>query len=155
TRRQLGRLALGSIPALAAAGSKIDSTIQGVRIGASGYSFAALKLDDALQAMRQIGLGVGEVWYRHIEPKLPRQELRAWRISAPLNIFQNVAKKYDDAGIDIVAFTFDMKEDFTDKELDRGFQMAHALGTNRIATSTTFSVVPRILPLMEKYKIEV
>jgi len=155
TRRQFGRIGLGSLPVLAAAGSKIDSTIHGVRIGASGYSFAALNLDDALQAMRQIGLGVGEVWFRHIEPKLPREQLRDWRLSAPLEIYRNIAKKYGDAGISIIAFTIDMKDDFSDEELDRGFQMAHALGISRIATSTTFSVVRRLLPLMEKYETEV
>lgn len=158
SRRQFARFATGALPiavARAAATKKIDSTIAGVRIGASGYSFQSLPLDAAIQAMRQIGLGSVEVWFRHIEPKLPRQQLREWRLSAPLDEYSRVARKYEEAGIDIVAFTYDMKEDFTDAELDRGFEMARALGASRIATSSTFRVAARLVPLMERHRIQV
>jgi sugar phosphate isomerase/epimerase len=154
SRRHFGKLALGSLTMAAARGS-IDSTFGGVRIGVSGYSFQALPLDEAILAMKQIGLGACEVWSRHIEPKLPRDQLREWRLSVPLDEFRNVARKYEGAGIDIVAFTFDMKEDFSDGELDRAFQMARALGAPRIATSTTLTVANRLVPLMEKYQMEV
>lgn len=154
SRRALGKLALGSV--LTAPGrAAIDSTIHGVRIGASGYSFQSLSLDESIVAMKQIGVGACEVWFRHIEPKLPRDQLREWRLSAPLDEFRNVARKYEDAGIGIVAYTFDLKEDFSDGELDRAFRMTLALGAPRIATSTTFSVVDRLVPLMKKYGLEV
>jgi sugar phosphate isomerase/epimerase len=135
--------------------AKIDSTIEGVRIGASGYSFQALPLDGAIQAMKAIGLGACEVWFRHIEPKMSREDLRTWRLSAPLQIFRDVRDKYKEAGIEMVAYTFDMKDDFTDAELERGFRMATALGVNRIAMSTTFTVAARLVPLMEKYGMDV
>ncbi len=157
SRRDFGKLTLGTLPVVAAA-SKIDSTIGGVRIGATGYSFQALSLDDSIQAMRQLGLGMTEVWFRHIEPPrgtLSREQLREWRLSVPLDQFQSVANKYADAGIDIVAFTYDLKDDFTDAELDRVFQMTRALGVNRIATSTTLSVAARLVPLMARYRVEV
>jgi sugar phosphate isomerase/epimerase len=48
-----------------------------------------------------------------------------------------------------------MRDDFTDPELDRGFQMAQAMGVKRIATSTTLTVANRLRPLMEKYNMEV
>jgi hypothetical protein len=105
--------------------------------------------------MQRIGLGFVEVWSRHIEPKLTREALRDWRLSVLLDEYRKVAEKYRAAGIEIVALTFDMKEDFSVEELDRGFEMARALGTGRIATSTTFRVAERLLPLMEKYRIEV
>jgi sugar phosphate isomerase/epimerase len=157
SRRGFCKLGLSALP-VAAAASKIDSTVHGVRIGASGYSFQALSLDDSIQAMRQIGLGATEVWFRHVEPargRLSREQLRKWRLSVPLDRFSTVANKYADAGIDIVAFTYDMKDDFTDSELDRVFQMTQALGVNRIATSTTLTVAARLVPLMEKYHVEV
>lgn len=154
SRRHFTQAALASV-SVAAAQPQIDSTIDGVRIGVSGYSFQALPLDGAVAAMQRIGLGRCEVWYRHIEPKLSREALREWRLSVSLDEFRKVAQKYHDAGIEIVAYTFDMKEDFTDAELERGFAMALALGAPRIATSTTFRVVERILPLMEKHRIEV
>jgi sugar phosphate isomerase/epimerase len=154
TRRTLGRLALGSIAA-APSWAKIDSTIHGVRIGVSGYSFQHASLDEAIAMMKTIGLGATEVWFRHIEPKTSREELRAWRLSVPMEEFRKIGKKYDDAGIDKIAFTHDMKDDFTDEELERPFLMAKALGTDRICTSTTLTVARRLVPLMEKHRMEV
>jgi sugar phosphate isomerase/epimerase len=154
SRRTFGKLALGSLP-LATSWAKIDSTIHGVRIGVSGYSFQNFSLDTAIETMKSIGLGSTEVWFRHIEPKTTREELRAWRLSVTLDEFRKIGKKYDDAGIDKVAFTHDMKDDFTEEELERPFLMAMALGTPRIATSTTLTVARRLVPLMEKYDMEV
>jgi sugar phosphate isomerase/epimerase len=157
SRRTFGKLALGSLPLANswASPARVDSTIHGVRIGVSGYSFQSCSLDAAIDIMKSIGLGATEVWFRHIEPKTTREELRAWRLSVPLEEFRKVGKKYDDAGIDKIAFTHDMKDDFTNEELERPFQMARALGTDRIATSTTLTVARRLVPLMEKYKMEV
>ncbi len=154
SRRMFGKLVLGSIP-LASASAKIDSTIHGVRIGVSGYSFQHSSRDEAIAIMKTVGLGATEVWFRHIEPKATREELRAWRLSVPLGEFSKIGKKYDDAGIDKIAFTHDMKDDFTDEELDRPFRMAKALGAARIATSTTLTVARRLVPLMEKHRMEV
>ena len=154
SRRTFGKLALGSLP-LATSWAKIDSTVHGVRIGVSGYSFQHCSLDMAIDTMKSIGLGATEVWFRHIEPKVAREELRAWRLSVPLDEFRKIGRKYDDAGIDKIAFTHDMKDDFTSEELERPFQMAGALGCPRIATSTTLTVARRLVPLMEKYGMEV
>jgi hypothetical protein len=67
-----------------------------VRIGVTGYGFQVLSLDDSIAAMPQIGLGVTEVWFRHIEPvrgTLSREQLREWRLSVPLVQLHNVANK--------------------------------------------------------------
>ena len=155
SRRTFGLAALGSLSSRTAR-AKIDSVVQGVRIGVSGYSFKGLPLDNAIQAMKDIGLGVSEVWFRHVEPQqISREDLRSWRLSVPLQTFRAVRDKYNEAGIEMVAYTLDMKDDFTDAELDRGFRMATALGVNRIATSTTLTVAKRLAPLMEKYGMEV
>ena len=77
SRRHFGRLALATLPTAATAG-KIGSPVSGVRLGVSGYSFQALPLDAAIAAMARMGLGETEVWFRHIEPKLPREQLREW-----------------------------------------------------------------------------
>lgn len=58
-------------------------------------------------------------------------------------------------GIDKIAFTHDMKDDFTDAELERPFLMAKALGAPRICASTTLSVARRLVPLMAKHRMEV
>jgi sugar phosphate isomerase/epimerase len=154
SRRTFGKLALAAPPA-AAARAKIDSTVHGVRIGVSGYSFQSIPLDGAIEAMKSIGLGATEVWFLHIEPKTSREELRAWRISVPLDQFRRIGRLYNDGGIDKIAFTHDMKDDFTDAELERPFEMAKALGAARIAASTTLTVARRLVPLMEKHRMEV
>ena len=154
SRRTFGKLALASFP-LASARGAIDSTIHGVRIGVSGYSFQHSSLDEAIRIMKTLGLGSTEVWFRHIEPKTAREELRAWRLSVDLEEFRKIGRKYDDAGIDKIAFTHDMKDDFTDEELERPFLMAKALSAPRIATSTTLSVARRLVPLMAKHQMEV
>jgi len=154
SRRNFSRLALAGLPALSHA-AKIDSTVHGVRIGVSGYSFQHSSLDEAIEIMKSTGLGATEVWFRHIEPKTTREDLRAWRLSVPLDEFRKIGKKYDDAGIEKIAFTHDMRDDFTDDELDRPFLMAKALGAERIATSSTLTVAKRLVPLMEKHRMEV
>ncbi len=68
---------------------------------------------------------------------------------------QAVRKKFDDAGIWLFAFNLSFREDFTDEEIDRGFQMAQALGVKVITASSTVSVMPRVVPFAEKHKITV
>ena len=48
-----------------------------------------------------------------------------------------------------------MRDDFTDEEIARGFEMAQALGVKIITTSATVSVTPRIAAQAEKYKMVV
>ncbi|HEY6392675.1 MAG TPA: sugar phosphate isomerase/epimerase family protein, partial [Bryobacteraceae bacterium] len=146
-----------------------------------GYSFRDRSLDAAIQAMVEDGIGECELFSPHIEPKQPRaqgaggvppvneaaraaarearaaarEELRNWRLTVPLDEIKAVRKKFDDAGIWLFAFNLSFREDFTDLEIDRGFQMAEALGVKVITASSTLSVMPRVVPFAEKYKLTV
>jgi sugar phosphate isomerase/epimerase len=42
--------------------------------------------------------------------------------------FRNVRKKFDDAGILLYAYNYSFRDDYTDEEIARGFEMANALG---------------------------
>ena len=44
---------------------------------------------------------------------------------------------------------------FTDEEIDRGFEMARALGASFITASTTLDACPRIKPFAEKHQMVV
>jgi len=134
---------------------KIDSKVQGVQLGVQSYSFRDRSLDEAIAAMKEIGLGSVELYSGHVEPKLSREELRKWRLSANLALFKDVRKKFDTAGIDLYAYNYSFREDFTDEEIDRGFQMAKALGVKVMTASSNVTTARRIDPFARKYKIRV
>jgi sugar phosphate isomerase/epimerase len=177
SRRDFGKLALVGLP-LSMALAKIDSTISGVQIGVQSYSFRDRSLDAAIKAMVEDGLGECELFAAHMEPAAPRlqvvaggpppdqaaraaaraaarEELRKWRLTVPMDEIKAVRKKFDDAGIWLFAVNISFREDFTDPEIDRSFQMAQVLGVKVITASSTLSVMPRVVPFAEKYKITV
>jgi sugar phosphate isomerase/epimerase len=168
--------------------AKVNSTIKGVRIGVQSYSFRGLSLEEAIQAMAEIGIGECELFGSHAEraagapsmgfgpggpPRPPqaaggspkggprgmdpamRATLREWRLAVPLDSFKAIRKKFDDAGIALHAYNLSFREDFTGEEIDRGFEMAKALGVGVITASTTVSVAKRVAPFADKHKIRV
>src|ERR1700712_5688299 len=121
-------LAFG-FPRIAAA---IDSKVAGVQIGAQSYSFRDRPLDEMISAMKEIGLGECELWQGHVEPRSKtsdaRDQLRKWRTTVSLDFFKDLRRKFDDAGIQLSAYNYSFRDDFTDEEIERGFAMAQALG---------------------------
>jgi sugar phosphate isomerase/epimerase len=159
SRRDFAKLALAAVPgSVAFAGPK--SSFNGVVIGAQSYSFRDRSLDDAIKAMQDIGIGECELWMGHVEPKVARgrpgqDELRKWRETAPLDSFREIAKKFKRAGIQLFAYNYSFRDNFTDLEIERGFQMARALGVKVITASSTVSAAKRVAPFADKYKIVV
>ena len=180
TRRQFGLMAAATfaLPRFARAGA-IESVIGGVRVGAQSYSFRGLPrpagadLTDALvAAYTEVGLGDCELWSPQIEPVASaagrgntpeaaqaraqaRDALRTFRIATPLDHFRGIRKKFDTAGITISAFNYSFGADFTDPEIDRGFEIANALGARIITASTTVEVAKRVTPFAEKHQMDV
>ena len=68
-----------------------------------------------------------------------QEETRKWRLSVPLDHFKEVRKKFDAAGIKLQAYNYSFNDNFTDEEIDRGFQMAEALGVTLITASSTLT----------------
>lgn len=65
--------------------------------------------------------------------KAYQQELAQWRLSAPMNKFEQVRKMYNQAGVQIYGFkpsTFSMQS--TDAEIDYGMRAAKLLGANQV-----------------------
>src|SRR5581483_5365097 len=50
---------------------------------------------------------------------------------------------------------YSFRKDFSDPEIERGFQMAQALGVKYITASSNVSVASRVDPYAQKYKIAV
>lgn len=155
TRRELGRLALAAAPFTAAA-ARPDSKIAGVMIGAQSYSFRDRPLDEAIRGFVDVGLSYCELWSGHVEPrKLSREGLRKWRTSVSLDKFREVKKKFDDAGVTLYAYNYSFRDDFSDEEIARGFEMARALGVKCLTASSNVSAAPRIDRYAAKAKVRV
>ncbi|MFN7920589.1 MAG: sugar phosphate isomerase/epimerase [Bryobacteraceae bacterium] len=144
-------LAAAATPAFA----KINPLYKGVKLGVQSYSFRDMDLDAAIAAMKQIGLGTVEMFSGHVEPRMKRDELRKWRTSVDLSEFKAVRKKFDAAGIELYAYNYSFRDDFTDEEIERGFLMAKALGVKAITASSNVSTAKRVSPFAEKHKMPV
>ncbi len=164
TRRQFGRFAAGAagvfIGAPLTAAPEINSTIKGVTIGAQSYSFRDRPLDAAIQGFKDAGLGLCEMWQGHMEAghgkgEGGREELRKWRLSVSLDEFEAAGKKFREAGINLYAYNLSFKDDFTDAEIERGFEMAKALGVKVMTASANVSTAARIDPFAKKHKMRV
>lgn len=183
-RRDFAKLAAVAVPAVPAL-AKINSKVNGVRIGVQSYSFRTMPLDAAIKAMTDIGIGECELFSGHVEPGFRppgggvkkgegkgefkgekkkggfgpnpamREEQRKWRLSVSLDHFKDIKKKFDAAGITIQAYNYSFNDSFSDEEIDRGFQFAQALGVKIITASSTVSCAKRVAPFADKHKITV
>ena len=180
TRREFGTFAIAGLafPRLAGAFEAVD----GVHLGVQTYSFrdlarpagAADSVDVVIKAMKEAGVSECELFAPQLEPQFSsgargqrgqrgappspeavktREDLRTWRLESPLDHFRNAKKKFDAAGIVITAYCYNMNDSFTDAEIDRGFEMTRALGTNVLTTSTQMTVAKRIAPLADTHKM--
>src|SRR5215475_9397365 len=159
-RRRLFMKLAAAMPLLA----KIDSVVNGVRLGTITYSFRDLPrtpgasdaVDVMIKALTECGIGEIELFSPHVEPAgFSREQLRQWRLSTPAQHFKDVRKRFDDAGITLFAYTVNFRNDYTDEELDKSFEQAKALGVSIIAASTQLSVARRLVAFAEKHKIYV
>ena len=163
TRRGFARTVLSGTAGLAAmqqatAHDQIDSTFNGVTVGAQSYSFRDRPLDAAIEAMKLIGIGSCELWSGHTEPlrelrgaKERRAKLRAYRLETPLKRFEEIGTKFHEAGVALNAFNYSFRDDFTDEEIGRGFEMAKAMGAKAITASGTVSVAKRVNAFAKRY----
>jgi sugar phosphate isomerase/epimerase len=85
-----------------------------------------------------------------------RDELREWRLLTPISHFEEMRKKFSNAGIVVYAYCVNgMGADFTDQEIDKMFEQAQALGATVISTSTTLEVAQKLVPIVDKHQFPV
>jgi sugar phosphate isomerase/epimerase len=82
-----------------------------------------------------------------------REEIRNWRLTVPMDHFKDVRSKFDHAGIRLHAYNYSFNDNFSDEEIDRGFEMAKALGVEIITASSTLSAAKRVAPFADKHKM--
>jgi sugar phosphate isomerase/epimerase len=181
SRRDVGRLALASLPFCAARSEQIDSKIGGVRIGAISYSFNTLEHADPMaivKAFADIRIGECELMSEHCEvlagapsailgrQTTPQQmaavraeaqaKLAAWRAATTPATWQAVTRKFNDAGVTVAILCYNMMNDrMTDEDIEYGFRMAEGVGAEALTTSTTLSMAKRIAPAADRHKFTV
>jgi sugar phosphate isomerase/epimerase len=172
-------IGVGPKPDAAGMGTAAAATVNGVRVGVQTYSFRDLPrtpgdgIDPVIKAMSACGLTECELYSPQVEPQFnggargarggrspeetqkAREDLRKWRVETPLGYFAAVKKKFDAAGITVYGFNYSPNASFTDSEIDRGFEMAKALGAEIITASTTLDIAKRIQPFAEKHRMVV
>jgi sugar phosphate isomerase/epimerase len=172
TRREFAALTLSTIapPSLARA-----QTVSGVRLGVQTVSFRELMrppgrdlVDPIIAAMKDCGLTECELWAPQIEPasaggrgappeqvQRERNVLRTWRLETPLDHFRAIRRKFESAGITLYAFNYSPNDSFTTEEIDRGFEIAKALGAEIITASATLEAARRMAPFADKHRMVV
>src|SRR6185503_3641550 len=171
SRRQFGKLALSTVPALGvlsrrpasgrSAFAPIDSRVKGVRLGAITYSFRAITDANAIvNAMASMGLGEAELMANHAEALAGapggRGEIDTWRRSTSPETWKRVRGVFDAAGISLRLLTYNMNVKTTsDEAIEYGFAMAKGLGVDAITTSTQVSMAKRVAPFADKHRIPV
>src|SRR5262249_16793795 len=140
TRRDMGKLALASLP-LTALAARPDSKYSGVQVGTISYSFR--EMPDAndcaaiLKHMVDLGLNGIELMNGPAEtfagaPATPRpagrgntpptpeqiaaaQNLKKWRLSASMDKYKALRKMYNDAGVNIYAFKLGLTKEMSNE----------------------------------------
>ncbi len=148
------KLSRRSFLAASAAGMVVLQRRHPVTIGVQSYSFRDRTLDEAIAGMQSLGLKSCELWQSHVEPRgTPRNELRTWRETVGLDHFHRVRDQLARASIALSAYNISFRDDFSDAEIERGFQMAAALGVPLITSSSNIKTVARVAPVAARYKM--
>jgi sugar phosphate isomerase/epimerase len=123
-------------------------------------------MERVANAMVEDGIDVCEFWIAFIEPpggpgrapvtpesQKARENLRQWRLSKPLDIFERSRKKFSDRGITIYSSMFNFSDDCTEDEMESAFYMAQALGTRVLSANCTPRSIRRAAPFAGKHNI--
>lgn len=162
TRREWQRLVIAGFASAAATpfaqsgSSAPGARYRGVILGVQSYSFRDRPLGAAITGMQQVGLSSCELWQGHVEPRgLTREEMRHWRETVSLDEFRRLRERFASAGIVISAYNISFNDAYSDAEIERGFEMAKALGTDIITASANVATVARIAPAAARHKLPV
>lgn len=185
TRRQIGQLALGSVPAAALfsrsarlAGQtprpRPNSKVAGVQIGLNvPYSFGNNNMpgDEVLDKVLELGVSALEIRSQPIEQAMgwvapaaaPGQaaagavagQLREWRRTANLAKAQAFRKQYADAGVALEILKFDNIYAFDDQELDYAFALAKAVGARAISCEIDAKGTARVGQFADRHQLMV
>jgi sugar phosphate isomerase/epimerase len=150
-RREFGAVAAGGLVSLSRRAFGEGGQSATPIVGVQSYSFRDRSLDEAIAAMQELGLRSCELWQAHIEPRrISREEMRKWRETVSLDTFHRIRDRLAKASIALSAYNISIKDDFSDAEIERAFDMTMALGAPLITSSSNVATVARIAPVAER-----
>ncbi|MEJ7779759.1 MAG: sugar phosphate isomerase/epimerase [Daejeonella sp.] len=144
-----------------------DAKDLGIMLGVQTYSFRDRSLDDAIIAMKELGLKSCELWEGHVEPyeyqrtagqtpadvKFKTEKLKEWRKNLTMDEIRKIKAKFGQAGISIQAYNGGIKDNISEADLDLVFKIAETLGAQAVTSSATVSVMKRVDEYAKKYKM--
>jgi hypothetical protein len=160
--------------AVAGPQAAINSTFSGITLGANTGplrgSPAAI-----IEILRSLGIGGIEFSRTNIEPQFTgspgfvgspapgleqvaafnRVKLREWRLGVPLDLFRDTARRAKAGGLWMNAYNAEFKDDFTDAEYERIFDMVEALGVDVITAVGPTQALRRCDGFAKRRKIRV
>ena len=175
TRREFGRLTLAGL-ALSPFAALAETVVAGVRLGVQTYSFRELPrtpnadaTDALVKAMTECGLERMRAVVsadragrrRRPRPAVARGGAKDSRGSPGVagrdadRSLRRHPQEVHAAGHSIYAYNYSFNASFTDAEIDRGFEMARALGAEIITASATLEAAKRVAPFAEKHRMVV
>ena len=159
SRRDLARIALGTIP-LTAMAAQIDSRVQGVHIGLQTYVFTAnvslpqdRLTDIVIQSMVDAGIGECDLYAPIVAPAGLRSRMLSTESGPPLDYFRAYRKKFLDAGIEIHGISG--FSGATPQEFSRTLQIADALGARLITLGVNLPTAKLLAPIAEGHDVTI
>jgi sugar phosphate isomerase/epimerase len=84
-----------------------------------------------------------------------RDNLRKWRLATPASHYAELRKRFQTAGIEVYAMSFQHDDAFTDQEIDATFMHAKALGVEVISSRAALPMAKRLAPFAESHAMTI
>ncbi len=141
------------------------SFIGGVQFGLQPFCYHDLAMTPEnrgtlVKRLVQNGLGMVELHATWVEPRFAgpgvnaqaaREQLRAWRLSNPVDHYRRIKKEFEDAGIAIFTYYVNMNDSYSDAEIDAVFEGARMLGAGGCVGSQGLKVSERLAQFPGKH----
>ncbi len=83
-----------------------------------------------------------------------REDIRRWRLETPASYWRGVMRRFDEAGLNLFAYSLTLADDFTDDEVAATFRAVRAMGVRLLGTNQTrVAMAQRVVPLAEKHGV--
>ena len=177
TRRELGKLAITAMPAsgLFVAGrvaaqspGRPNSRFAGVQVGLNvPYNFGGrdMDADELLARCLKLNVNALELRSQPVESflgspasngrKATPEDMRRWRLSAPVERAAEFRRKYESAGVAIEIVKYDGIYAMADEEVDYCFNLAKSLGARAISCEIDVRHTQRIGRFADKHRLMV